>query len=142
LTSYTWPTDAIPVARLAVQLDDLAVRLGTPVQKWVVDGLGPARGFTGRLPSGRVIGLADLEVATRLWAVGPMVLVDATDLAAAGAEAIADEVVAGLGLSREHLAQVSGADVRQEAEELIARMASTGRTPRPPHGLVGTVGSD
>jgi hypothetical protein len=118
------------VARLAVQLDDLAVRLGTPVQEWVVDGLGPARGFTGRLPTGRVIEIAELEVATRLWAVGPMVLVDATDLAAAGAEAIADEVVAGLGLSREHLAEVSGADARQMAEELVTRMASTGATPR------------
>ena len=87
LTSYTWPTDVVPLGGLTVRINDLAARLGLPLQMWDVDGLGPARGFGGRLPSGWVVLLEELENAVKYHgAKGPSVYVDAAVLGAIGAE--------------------------------------------------------
>jgi hypothetical protein len=65
VTSYTWPTDGVYLAALDTRVDDLAARLGVGVHAWDVDGLGPARGFGFRLPSGRVYLLEELGFAVR-----------------------------------------------------------------------------
>jgi hypothetical protein len=123
LASYTWPTDAVPLAALCVRVDDLAVRLGLPVRAWEVDGLGPARGFGGRLPSGHVILLEELELAVRYHgARGPVVYVDAAELGALGPEPLMTELLTELSLSRLDLVGVAGQADQRSAAELAARV--------------------
>jgi hypothetical protein len=101
LSSYTCPIDVMGLATLSVRVGELAARLGFSVSVWDEDGLGPARGFVCRLPSGRVFGLQELEHEIRYqWAQGPNVLVDAGDLASQGIEPLLGEVLDGLGLCR------------------------------------------
>jgi hypothetical protein len=122
LTSFTWPTGTVPLASLSIRVDDLAARLGTPVHAWNEDGLGPARGFGGRLPSGRVVLLEELQYAVQHHgARGPVVYVDAVELAAAGPEPLAAEVVAALGLSPSDLVCIADQTDQEFAEELATR---------------------
>jgi hypothetical protein len=114
LVSYTWPTDPFPLAALGVRVDALAGRLGLSVHDWNVDGLGPARGYGGRLPSGRVILLEELQLAVKHHgAQGPIVYVDAAELAAVGPELLVGELLAALGLSRSDLVVVVGQSDQQ-----------------------------
>ena len=54
ITTHRWSTDGCPFAALGVRVEELARRLGVSLQEWNVDGLGLARGFGFRVPSGRV----------------------------------------------------------------------------------------
>jgi hypothetical protein len=123
LTSFTWPTGGVPLAGLTIRLDDLAARLGVPVVAWDEDGLGPARGFGGRLPSGRVCFLEELELAVRHQGVrGPTVYADASDLGALGAEPLVAEVLGVLGLSRSDLAGVVGPEAQRAVTGWVRQM--------------------
>ena len=125
LASMAWPTDGVPLAGLTVRVDDLATRLGVPVVTWDVDGLGPARGFGFRLPSGRVYVLEELELAVRhQGAQGPTAYTDAADLGSIGAGPLVAELLAALGLSRSDLIGEAGPDEERAAAELVARMAA------------------
>lgn len=125
LTAFAWPTDGVPLAGLAVRVDDLAARLGVPVLAWDEDGLGPARGICCRVPSGRVYFLEELELAVmHQGARGPTVYVDAADLGAFGVGPLVAEVLAALGLSRSDLTGEAGPDETRYAAELVARVAA------------------
>jgi hypothetical protein len=129
LTSHTWPTDGLPIAVLGIQVDDLASRLDLPVFAWVVDGLGPARGVACRLPSGRVFGLEEVETSIRYQGVkGPTVWVDAADMADRGIERLLAEILEGLQLSKENIAEVVGPEVHQRALQVAALFASRRQT--------------
>jgi hypothetical protein len=122
VTSYTWPTDGISIARLSVRVDDLAARLGIAIQTWDVDGLGSARGFGFRLPSGRVYLLAESDLPVRCQRVaGPSVNADAADVSAHGVVALVDDVVAGLGLSRSEVTEIADATIERYAAEFVAK---------------------
>jgi hypothetical protein len=126
VTSYTWPNDGISFASLGMRVDDLANRLGLPVHAWDVDGLGPARGFGFRVPTGRVYLLEELEMAVRYHgATGPSVYVDALDLATLGAKALIQEVVTGLGLQESDIAFVADSDLQKQAANVVAIVAAS-----------------
>jgi hypothetical protein len=123
LASYTWPTDAVPLAGLGIRVDDLAARLGLPVHTWDVEGLGPARGFGGRLPSGVLVLLEELQLAVRYQgARGPTVYVDAADLGAIGPDMLVGELLAALGLSRSDLVGIAGEAEQRRAAEMAAQV--------------------
>jgi hypothetical protein len=125
LTSYTWPTDAYPIARLSVKVDDLAVRLGISVHAWNVDGLGPARGFGGRLPSGRGVLFEELEFAVRYHgAQGPTVYMDAAELGALGSDVLVSELLRVLNLTSLDIAAAAGLAAQQAAANLATRVAT------------------
>jgi hypothetical protein len=134
LISYIWPTDAVPLAGLTVRLDDLAARFEVPIRTWEVDGLGAARGFTVRLPSGRVVGVMELEIVTRHRAAGPVVLVDATDLAAHGPETVAADLIAGLDLVGADLTRSADVAARQMAVDLVTKFAAAEHVRAPDRG--------
>lgn len=122
LTSYTWPTTQFPLAGLCVRVDELAARLGVTIHTWVEDGLGPARGFGGRLPSGTVVLLEELETSIEHgYSQGPGVYVDASVMASVGPEALVAELLAELGLSRSDLEYAANEQNRQGAIELMAK---------------------
>jgi hypothetical protein len=80
ITSHTFPHMAIPFVGLRIRVDDLAARFGATVQEWEVDGLGAARGFGLRAPSGRIYLVEELADAVRYQgALGPWIHVDAED---------------------------------------------------------------
>ena len=96
--------------------------LGIPVHTWYEDGLGPARGFGGRLPSGCVVLLEELELAIKYQgARGPGVFVDASMLGAVGPTRLVIELLAALGLSQSDLVSVADAAAQQSAAELTSQ---------------------
>lgn len=120
--SYTWPTDAFPLAALAVRVDALAGRLGMTVLTWVEDGLGPARGFGVRMPSGRVYLFEELELSVRHdGARGPNVYVDAAELARDGVTVLVAELLEGCGLVECDLASVATTRDQETAAGVAAR---------------------
>src|SRR5262245_60200969 len=122
LASYTWPTAPVALAALAVRVDDLATRLGVAVHTWDEDGLGPACGFGGRLPSGCVVLLQELQYSIQYHgAIGPGVFVDASELGAVGPDPLVEELLAELGLSKSDLAGVVDEAALRNAAELAAR---------------------
>ncbi|QJW93760.1 hypothetical protein [Frigoriglobus tundricola] len=124
LTSFTWATHGVPLAALAVRVEALAAGLDLPLRMWDEPGLGPARGFGCRMPSGRACLLEELELAIRYQgARGPTVYVEAADLGALGVAPMVAEVLGALGLSRSDLAGVAGTDAQQGAAELVSRMS-------------------
>jgi len=126
LTSYTWPTGPVALATLSVRVDDLAAQLRVPVQTWYEEGLGPARGFGGRLSSGYVVLLEELELAIKHHAArGPGVYVDASVLGSAEPAALVTELLEALGLSSSDLASVADAAAQQFAAELTRRARKT-----------------
>jgi hypothetical protein len=98
---FRWLTVAVPLASLAIRVDDLAARLNFPIHIWDQEGLGPTRGLAGRLPSGRPFELQELQHAIQYQgAKGPNVLVDAEDLKAQGVESLLQELLRAMHLSR------------------------------------------
>ena len=118
VTSYTWPTDRFFLACLSIQVDILAGRLGIKTHTWDVDGLGPARGFGGRLSSGRVILVEELEYGGPY----PAVYVDSAELSTSGPEALVAELCRELGLSTTDFLRVAGDADRVAATELMGQV--------------------
>ena len=130
LTSYTWPTDRYPLASLSVRVDNLAARLGIEAHAWQVDGLGPARGFGGRLPSGRVILVEELEYGRPY----PAVWVDAAELSTFGPDALVAEVCRELGLTPPEIVRVAGNTERLAATELTGQVIAARAQREPKKG--------
>ena len=127
ITTHRWSTDGYPFAVLGVRVDELARRLGVSLQEWNVDGIGPARGFGFRVPSGRVYLLEEVADSVRFYgARGPTVYVDAADLAGIGAERLVAEFVTELGLSRSEVTDIAGPAGEQRAAEIVAEAAAAG----------------
>lgn len=64
------------LAVLGVDIAELAGRLGVEIERWEEDGLGTARGFFLRLPSGRVILLQQMDYVPESGVAGVTILVD------------------------------------------------------------------
>ena len=123
LASYKFPTAEVGLASLSVRIEKIASRLGVRVPEWLEDGLGPACGFAFRVVSGRVFVLMEHELSIRYEnAQGPDLLVDASDLATFGPDALITESVEALGLSRSDLTWVADCDSQQAAAELAAKV--------------------
>jgi hypothetical protein len=120
--SYTWPNDGLPFAGLGLRIDDLARSLEVAVHSWNVDGLGPARGFGFRSEAGRVYMLQELEMAVRYHgALGPELYADAAELANAGAEALVEDVMVALDITRKDVVFIVDNSVQKYASALVAR---------------------
>lgn len=112
----------MPLAGLAIRVDELARRVGIPLQEWEEDGLGTMRGAVCRLPSGRVVLVRELAHAVRhLGTAGPEISVDAGELAVEGVDALVAEVRAAFGLEPEELDWVQPAEASDQAAEMLAR---------------------
>jgi hypothetical protein len=100
LNSIFW-TAAMPLAQLAIRVDELASKLGLPVHTWVEDGLGPARGFGCRLSSSRIFVLEELALAVEhQGAPGPTAYVDAAEMALLGVEPLVEELLMQLSIAK------------------------------------------
>jgi hypothetical protein len=70
-----------------------------------------------------VVLLEELQLAVQYQgARGPVVYVDAAELAAVGPEPLVDEVLAALGLSHSDLAGGADQAAQRDAEELVSRV--------------------
>ena len=115
LDFFTWQTIDVELVSLSVRVDDLAARHGITVREYYKDGLGPARYFAGRLPSGLFFAVEELAMDVQYQgALGPSVFVDATALAANGIEPLVSEVLQTLGIARSELVYVAD-DMRLQA---------------------------
>jgi len=121
----------MPIATLGRRLAELAEKHGWEVETWDEDGLGPATGVLFKLASGRVILLRELQHAIEYFRQrGPGVYLDAGPLAEFGVDALLDELLANLDLSRADLDWVAPAESQQIAIENMKR--TTSLLPPPP----------
>jgi hypothetical protein len=127
LTTGKWRVDGRPLAVLRIRLDDLASRFNAPVQAWHEDGMGPARGFGGRLSSGRLFAIQELENDIKHRnRNGPALYADAIDIAECGVNPLLDEILNALELTRDAVAWVVDADA-QESAAIMVGMAQSRR---------------
>ncbi|MBR0831796.1 hypothetical protein JQ612_01225 [Bradyrhizobium manausense] len=114
---------------LTVRVTDLADRFGFALIHWDDDGLGRAASFFVKLESGRAVLLTEhAHLIERQRAKGPLVEVDARDVADIGVTPLVDEVLNGFQLSREDVDWIAPVDeayvrdwVRQWADYLARR---------------------
>jgi hypothetical protein len=111
-------------------VDELAARLDLLIHEWQIDGLGPARGFGCRLPSGCVFELQELQHAIQYHgSKGPNLFVDAADLVAKGVQSLLAEILQELHLTISDLIWVMDhAGEQQAARSLQEFRARTGET--------------
>ena len=129
LASYSFPTDESGLAVLDPGVDELAGRCGAAVREWIEDGLGPARGFAVRLPSGRVVVLVRYR---NLPGSGTHALVDAAELGTLGAAVLVGELIGALSLDRAMISHVAGPEHEASARAMMRRVAEIGIRPGPP----------
>jgi hypothetical protein len=99
LPEFTFPTVDFVVAQLSERVDALGERLGFAVTSWEADGLGTLRGAALRLPSGLAILVQEsVHEVEAYGAMGPTVLVDATDLGTRGPAALVEDLIVALQL--------------------------------------------
>lgn len=123
--SYTWPNDDMIFAGIALRMDELAAQLGVAVHTWEEAGLGPARGLGFRSAAGRVYLLEELEYTVRYHgAPGPVVHVDAAELATFGPEVLVDDLVVTLGIARQHVVINPDKSIQQRATEIVANCSA------------------
>lgn len=119
LPSHTWPTDGFSLMGLGVRVDDLAARLGVPLEEWEEDGLGPARGAFLRGEAGLVFLLREQRHAVeRLGAEGPVVEVDAGHVARVGVALVRESVLRTLRLSAADVAWAQDPSAQAEASRV------------------------
>jgi hypothetical protein len=118
--AYRWPTLEVALAEFGVRVDELAARLNLHVHEWQIDGLGPARGFGGRLSSGRPFELYELQYPIQYGrAKGPALFVDAADLEKQGVQALIAEILQELHASSSELVWVMDHASEQQAARLL-----------------------
>jgi hypothetical protein len=111
---------ALPIAVLAVSLDDVATRFCIALQSWDEDGLGAARGMLMRLPSGKIILIRELaHMVKHMGSPGPDIIADGGDVLSFGVDALVAEVVLALGLSERAVAWNGGEEVRHSAARIL-----------------------
>jgi len=87
------------IARLGLRLETIAARNGLTLESWEEDGLGPAIGCLGRLPSGVVIALVEYAHAIAYYDLhGPGIYVDAVDVERHGIESLIAQALSALHL--------------------------------------------
>jgi hypothetical protein len=96
-----------------------------PVHEWHMSGLGPARGFGGRLLSGHVFEVQELQHAIQYHGVkGPTLFVDAGDPEAQGVQALLAEMVETLRLSDSDLIWILDRAGEQQAARLLRELGA------------------
>ena len=127
LDDHRFTTVDYPVVGFLIRVAEIAERLGLEVETWEEDGLGTAHGLWVRLPSGRVILLRELEHAIKhLGEKGPYAYLDAIDVAGCAIEALIDEIVDGLGLTKEVVGWVAAEEQRGFAIDMLERLRQGG----------------
>lgn len=105
--NYRWPSGTDEqIAILAVPVDTMERQLGLSAEAWVEDGLGPARGFWGKLPSGRVISLVEFAHRANSAYPGPNLSVDSQMFQQMGGTPLLREALEALGLTEADVAWV------------------------------------
>ena len=123
LLEYRWRSAEFPLCVVNVAAADLSARLGIPLNRWSEDGLGPARGFIRRFPSGLALLVQELEHATsHLGAKGPTIYVEAAELVANGIAHTISEVLIALGLSHESLVWLQTESGLEAARQIVRDM--------------------
>lgn len=133
---YRFSSAAMDLCTLTVQVAHLAESLGFTVIHYEDDGLGWASSMFVKLASGRVMLLTEhAHLIEHHRAKGPLVQVDARDVAEIGVAPFVDEVLAGFRLSREDvdwIAPVDQAYARdwvRRWEDYFAKRDRTGNGP-------------
>jgi hypothetical protein len=115
--TFRWSTTEYPLATLSVRVDVLAARLGFRIDSWEEDGLGPARGAALQLSSGKLIILQELQYMIESGrSEGPLLMVDAGDVAGLGVAMVLYEVLGELGLDSDAVAWMQEPEAQAEAE--------------------------
>lgn len=110
---------------LTVRVADLADHLGFTLVHWD-DQLGPATSMLVKLESGRDVALTEIRYAIERHGMkGPVVEVEARDVAAIGVPALVDEVLAALRLAREDTDWIAPAENKARALDLLHWLAQT-----------------
>jgi hypothetical protein len=107
-----------PLLGLSLSVDELASRIDAPVQNWIEDGLGPAKGFVVRLPSSLIVGVEEMEQYDGRMS-GASVIVDSAELAIVGPEKLIKEAKEGLQLSDSEIVHSATIEDRAKAAELV-----------------------
>jgi hypothetical protein len=96
---HHWPSGSgEPIAILGILFEPLGVGRQFALEEWEEDGLGPARGFWCRLPSGRIVLLWELEATRGEYLHGIHVSVDSGELREREPRQWLAELFAALGL--------------------------------------------
>ncbi|MGL9618037.1 hypothetical protein QRQ56_08560 [Bradyrhizobium sp. U531] len=110
---------------LTVRVADLAGRFGFKLIHWD-DQLGPATSMLVKLESGRDAALTEIKYAIEYHGMkGPVVEVEARDVAAVGVAALVEEVLAALRLSRADTDWIAPAENKARAIDLLHCWAQT-----------------
>ena len=114
------------LARLLINVEVLAERLGFELETWDEDGLGEAAGAMCRLPTGRVILLRQLHhMVDNFGVTGPDIHVDLAELVESGVHPLLAEVLEALGLSLSSVSWVQTEEGREEAAAILRRWRPT-----------------
>lgn len=98
--NYRWPSGTDEqIAILSIPVDTLARQFGLSAEEWVEDGLGPARGFWCKLPSGLVISLVEFEHLANSPYSGPDLSVDSYAFQQMGSAPLLYDALKALGLT-------------------------------------------
>jgi hypothetical protein len=127
---YRFSSPEMQICSLAVRVADLADRFRFAVSHWDDDGLGPAASICVELESGRTTILVEHAHAIKhLGAKGPIVFVEARDLAKIGVASFVDEVLDAFQLSREDADWIAPDENMARAIDLLRRSDETDRRP-------------
>jgi hypothetical protein len=128
---YKFPSgEGVEVLRLAINLDELAARLGITLEDWEEDGFGPARGAFVRLPSHTVILVRELQYLRR-GDGGVDIIVDAGSLADRGLD-LPSEICKSLQVLAPMILWKASEETLKLAKEISLHMREkNGREPSP-----------
>jgi hypothetical protein len=106
----------LPIAIVLKKLADIAKLLGLKLDRYEVDGLGPAQGVLVKTESGRVFALESLEAANDRLGPHFAISVDANEIDEHGLDRLVFEAIEAFGLSATDLQRNEG--VEQTARRL------------------------
>ncbi|WP_271583458.1 hypothetical protein [Bradyrhizobium sp. CCBAU 45389] len=116
---------SMELCTLTVRVADLADRFRFTLVHWG-DQLGPATAMLVKLESGRDAALTEFRYAIERHGMkGPVVEVEAQDVAAVGVAALVDDVLGALRLSREDTDWIAPAENKARALDLLHWWAQT-----------------
>jgi hypothetical protein len=122
LLAHRFPSGfEMSIAELRLPLQEIADRFKFAIQRWDVDGLGPAAGVLAQLPSGRVALLYELQHVTKHY--GRQVVIvsaDGGDIASLGVAALITEMLEAFHLPPEAVEWRAGEETERSAGEVLA----------------------
>jgi hypothetical protein len=138
---YRFPGIDMPIATFGRRVSAIAEQNGWTVETWEEDGLGEASGLFLRLPTGRTIVLLELRHAIEHFCErGPTAFIDASEIAKLGVEALLEEVLTSLGLSRQDVDWVAPPEIQDEALDMVKKLASRAENLAASRTPIGDVG--